>query len=271
MQDLDLHVVIPGERDVKLKQFENGTLDNSDYAFAGSMGSAGAFLKSSFTWVTKKFSGTDLGRSKTIQDDEFRIYWDQVGYKEHYPYAKYELDHGSHTGVSEGGGPEVVRIFKELPKQYLVSVDCWSCDEYEDEYELDQKRELTKQSLHEFYRESFATVSIHRGDEQVQCANIASATGQPSTMWDAFLLDNMAGSNTQSTLTRKVTALNQFSKYAPTLNVTYPGMTRAQSNFTIADLGLPRVANITSDTTEETKPSVAPAAKKEVKSSIFRL
>lgn len=213
LKDLDLHLLIPGQRDVNLK----------------------------------KYAATDLSVHDMPKDEAIGIFWDRKGSKDAYPYTVYEMDHGSVEGVPIGGGPEAIRVFKELPKQYLFSVDCWSCDEYEgSDFGVDHHRVLTKQALTEFYTQSFATVILYRGDEQVQCSNIASASGHPTTLWDSMLVETVSGSEEM----RKVTPVNQFNIDSPTIkDATFPGMKAAKPapEITIPGLGDAKTSVSTTD------------------------
>jgi hypothetical protein len=155
LKDLDLHLLIPGRHETKQKSYE----------------------------------GTDLAKHKDMQDDARHIYWRQTGETNKYPFAWYQQDHGSAGGVPTKGGPEAIHIIKELPREYSIWVDCWSCDEYEDDYGQDHKRQLTKESLDKFLKESEVTVQVIRGNQVDMCTTITASTAKPiTTRWDVGTL-----------------------------------------------------------------------------------
>jgi hypothetical protein len=224
LKDLDLHLLIPGERKVLVKGYKKHDNAKADAEvkertdLKHERHTVKKYLSKYFALKHKKYTKTDLAKNHDpVLDKEREIFWDNKGWEHYYPYAHYEVDHGS-MGV-KGGGPEIIRIYKELPKQYLFFVDCWSCDEFEDTDGLDQKRKLTYQALNEFFRHSHATVSLLKGDKQVFCRNINSARGRPTVRWDAIMIDSaQIGSNATHTENgRFITSLNEFHKHSPPL------------------------------------------------------
>merc|ERR1712159_470216 len=69
----------------------------------------------------------------------------------------------------------------------MVWVDCWSCDEYEDEFGDDQTRPLTSRALREFHR-SRASVKIFQGHSMHTCASITPTPKPITTRWDAAII-----------------------------------------------------------------------------------
>merc|ERR1711939_778698 len=131
-------------------------------------------------------NSTDLSGHPERHDSKYHVFWDKKGHARSPPFARYELDYGS-EGLG-GGGPESIRTFKVfLNREYLFWVDCWSCDEKEDEWGDDVEIPLTKTALQQFL-DSDATVKMYHGHEQIYCANIGSAKGKVRTQWDVAKL-----------------------------------------------------------------------------------
>jgi len=210
LKDLDLHLLIPGERDVMLSGYEKylpyANMSMKDYSHNKSA--------SSLNVREIRFNDTDLSRHADPLDQPNHIYWDNSGFKHWYPYATYELDYGSIFGVADVGGPEVIHIFKKQAKQYLVYIDCWSADEYEDRWGFDTDRPLTRKALYEFRKWSYATVRVFDGDRQTSCTSISQAKLRTTTRWDAVLLhgeqDGASGNVVMPHL-----GLNQFNQESP--------------------------------------------------------
>jgi hypothetical protein len=218
LKDLDLHMLIPGRRDVYLKDYKKrtkGAYSSGAPSYASDATSHGKDYieekkRYSSGLIKKTYKATDLSEKNDPYDEPEHIFWDKKGLYALYPYVTYELDHGSILGSPTTGGPEVIRVHKELQKQYLLWVDCWSCDEYEDKHGLDQKRKLTKASLEQFQTWSQATVKVFSGKEQITCNTIGTAKNHPTTRWDAVLL-HPNGKKVE------VSQVNEFKKGYPTV------------------------------------------------------
>lgn len=119
-----------------------------------------------------------------------KLSWQNRGSKATSPYTTFSVDHGSMLGKERGGGPETVQIWKVLPKQYDIGVDCFSCDAKEVQVNgltLDKPIPLTYSSLKAF-RNSKATVKVYRGRKLVFCERIGSVQGHPHAFWDVVSL-----------------------------------------------------------------------------------
>jgi len=211
VKDLDLHLLVPGKRDVFLKDYKKQHFKNKIAAaqFRSALKSANGNRNATFT-----FKGSDLSKHIDIHDPVNHIYYDNKGSRHAEPYAKFELDHGSIDGSPTTGGPEVISIVQDLvktsEKQYALWVDCWSCDEYEDltgygadvqrynpatglcgdeECDGDQKTQppFVKESLVAF-QNSGAHVKLFSGNHQMYCSSIGNAARHPTTRWDAILI-----------------------------------------------------------------------------------
>lgn len=211
-------MLIPGRRDVYLKDYKKrtkGAYSSGAPSYASDATSHGKDYieekkRYSSGLIKKTYKATDLSEKNDPYDEPEHIFWDKKGLYALYPYVTYELDHGSILGSPTTGGPEVIRVHKELQKQYLLWVDCWSCDEYEDKHGLDQKRKLTKASLEQFQTWSQATVKVFSGKEQITCNTIGTAKNHPTTRWDAVLL-HPNGKKVE------VSQVNEFKKGYPTV------------------------------------------------------
>jgi len=205
VKDLDLHLLVPGDRDVLLKDYAKYQIRNKlvKAQFESAKAKAKGDMNANIT-----FNGTDISQKIDILDPEYHIFWDSKGQDHAAPYAKFQVDHGSIDGSATTGGPEVILIKQELPRQYALWVDCFSCDEYEDAYwGMDTKRyrpdkgetctakswdppcepPFVKQSLIDF-QSSGAIVRVFRGRNQMYCSSISNAGGHPTTRWDSMLI-----------------------------------------------------------------------------------
>jgi hypothetical protein len=187
-KDMDLHMEVSGKNAVLLPKYRK---------YAGKLALPVPLPKKG---ETKTFTDTDLGLHPDEAEEKqegvtneyapsAHIYWQKTGNSNAYPYASYLVDSGSMFGnEQEGGGPEAIEVSRVLKKQYLVYVDCFSCDEFENQWGDDEKRPLTHRSLAEFVQ-SEATIKVVQGNEQISCRSVSSAKGHPHVRWDAMLIN----------------------------------------------------------------------------------
>jgi len=195
--DVDLHMLIPGEFDITLPQYAH--LDASVQ-----------MTEEMFT----KFNGTDVSDhhegfktpqwKKTKQfNGKYHTYWLHRGSPEDYPYAWYEMDIGDGDSVYDGSmatdesygygsdderGPEGIKLFQLLPKQYLIFANCWSCGGDAGNGEEAKMTDVTPAILTEFYK-TMATVAVVQGDRQTYCKAIQSADKtKTTTRWDVAVV-----------------------------------------------------------------------------------
>jgi hypothetical protein len=241
-KDLDLHLAVPGGVQVLLPKYRHLSLQQARKT-AKKLVKGTATLKSLNQTVT--FKATDFGlqpdASEVLEsgptksamnefDGHHQIYWNNAGNRNNYPYIQYELDHGSSWGLDHGGGPEVIHLYKILRKQYLIYVDCWTCDEYENEFWDDAPRKLTFESLRQF-QASEAMVRVVQGKEQKYCRSISSTQGHPHTRWDAAVIS--CNDNDKC----DVHDVNQFNKDSPT--ALYPPVIPPEAKAEVIIAGTP--------------------------------
>merc|ERR1719446_1793049 len=127
LKDLDLHMLIPGVTHTVLPHYANVT---DKVAEAQSQEILDGKLDE--TKIMATFESTEIGQHMDDLDPHFDIHWGKTGSQDSFPYATYHTDQGSWGGPKHGfGGPENILVHQRLDKQYLVWVDQWSAENYE--------------------------------------------------------------------------------------------------------------------------------------------
>merc|ERR1711871_1218651 len=195
--DVDLHMLIPGLFDVTLPQYAHldPTVQMTDKMFT----------KFNGTDVSDHHEGFKMSKWKKTQqfNGKYHTYWLHRGSPEEYPYAWYEMDigdgdseyngnmlsYGYNTGAEEERGPEGIKLFQLLPKQYLIFVNCWSCGgNVGNGDQAKMESDVTPAVLTEFYQ-TMATVAVVQGDRQTYCKAIQSAPKmKTTTRWDVAVV-----------------------------------------------------------------------------------
>jgi hypothetical protein len=212
VKDLDLHVFV---RDLPPKQKAHIALRGTAFTYKASPESDIGLHPHNSTTIEQCHAFTTPPCSK--------VNYLHTGFREHSPYVKFQTDHGSVAGNEKGGGPETIHIYKELPRQYDIGVDCFSCDEKEVPGEHgwaeDVKIPLTYKALRSFQL-SQATVKVYRGNSQVFCKRIEATPGHPHTWWRVATL--MCDGKLCSMVPR-----NNFDPSSPTVAATKRAVLRA--------------------------------------------
>jgi len=198
LQDLDLHMLIPGERRVYFPKYKD--LHNASPEQIAQMNKEAKVLEKHPNLPpnhTAPFTATNVAAHPDDTEvlleggpDDFNmkhhIFWDNLGGLDNMPFTQYEYDHGA-EGCFDchdmAGGPESIHIGKLMHKQYLVFVGCYSCEHNS----WGGDRELTETALYEFAK-SQAIVRVAQGSEQIYCRSIGTTPHRPTVRWDTVVL-----------------------------------------------------------------------------------